>query len=76
MDFEALTDAKPSDFDRERAQLQFAIHARKLNPRPARSGVTARLDRVLVRLGHAASKRQARRAASGGGDPPVRGSYS
>jgi hypothetical protein len=75
MDYEALAQAKLNDFIRERRQLHLVAHARRLNPSSPRTGVSARFDRVLIRIGHGAAKRQARRAASRGGDLPVRGVY-
>lgn len=75
MDYEALAYAKLNDFNRERCRQRLVTHARKLNPPAPGIGPIARVDRVLIRLGHGASKRQARRAASSGGDLPMRGAY-
>ena len=75
MDYEALAYAKLHDFNRERCRYRLAAFARKLNPPAPGPGPFARLDRILIRLGHGASKRQARRAASSGGDLPMRGAY-
>lgn len=75
MDYEALAYAKLHDFQRERCHQRIITHARRLNPRVPGLGPVARLDQYLIRLGHGASKRQARRAASSGGDLPMRGAY-
>ncbi len=75
MDYEALAYAKIHDYSRERCRQRLVNHARTLNPPTRGPGAFARLDRVLIRLGHGASKRQARRAASSGGDLPMRGAY-
>lgn len=75
MDYEALAYAKLNDFSRERCHHRLVAHARRLNPGTPRTGLSARFDRVLIRIGHGAAKRQARRAASRGGDLPMRGVY-
>ena len=75
MDYETLAYAKLNDFRREGCQQRLVAHARRLNPRTPGTGLSARFDRVLIRIGHGAAKRQARRAASRGGDLPLRGAY-
>ncbi len=69
LDYESLAYAKVRDLQRERCNNLFVNHAKRLNAGPhMRSGLGGTIDRALIRAGHAASKRQARRAASRGGD--------